>query len=267
MPTVNENKQKWSEEYQWANQGDEWSGAWGGPDMQWYGSILPRIHRFFPAESILEIACGYGRWTHYLKDMCSHLIAIDLSSKCVDTCKARFRDCKNIEYHVNDGKCLDGIPDTSIDFVFSFDSLVHADQSVLAAYIGQLPRILKANGRAFIHHSNLGAYRTTNSINRRIPKKLVGALKLVGLLEKSLHWRDPTVSADLVAALAARSGLSCVAQEVLPWGTRKLQIDCFTTIMKGTSEQPERQFLRNATFMSEVRAVRRLAPLYGSRGS
>ncbi|MEK6280890.1 MAG: hypothetical protein AABN95_11100 [Acidobacteriota bacterium] len=29
---------------------------------------LPRIHPFIPVGTILEIAPGYGRWTHYLKD-------------------------------------------------------------------------------------------------------------------------------------------------------------------------------------------------------
>ena len=40
----------------------------GRADAQWYGSLLPRIHRFLPTGQVLEIACGYGRWTQYLKD-------------------------------------------------------------------------------------------------------------------------------------------------------------------------------------------------------
>ena len=137
--------------------------------MQWYGSIFPRIIQHLPSNRILEIACGYGRWTQYLKDLCSNLVVVDLSSECIQGCKKRFSDCPHIEYHINDGKSLDMISDSSVDFLFSFDSLVHADESVLKAYLSQLPRILTDNGVAFIHHSNLGEYADIYSKIRAIP--------------------------------------------------------------------------------------------------
>ena len=43
--------------------------------------------------------------------------------------------------------------DASIDFAFSFDSLVHAEANILESYISELARVLKANAIAFIHHS------------------------------------------------------------------------------------------------------------------
>ena len=51
------------------------------------------------------------------------------------------------------------VADRSVDFAFSFDSLVHADAEVLDAYAAELARTLAPDGVAFIHHSNLGAYR------------------------------------------------------------------------------------------------------------
>jgi hypothetical protein len=48
------------------------------------------------------------------------------------------------------------IAEESVDFVYSFDSLVHADAGVLEGYLSQFPRILSETGVAFIHHSNLG---------------------------------------------------------------------------------------------------------------
>ena len=91
MPTVAQNQQTWSTDYQWQDAGDEWSAAWGSPEMQWYGTILPRIHRFVPTESILESACGYGRWTQYLQGLCQKLVAVDLTEKCIAACKSRCR--------------------------------------------------------------------------------------------------------------------------------------------------------------------------------
>lgn len=268
MPTVDANKKTWDGDYQWTNQGagtnqgDEWSAAWGGPSMQWYGTILPRIHGFIPTDSILEIACGYGRWTQFLKNMCHKLVVIDLSEECIQACRQRFSECSHIEYHLNDGKSLEMISDASVDFVFSFDSLVHVDEPVLKAYISQLPRILKDEGVAFIHHSNLGEYHPTYSRIRRIPK-LDGLLKRLGVLDKTLHWRDSGVSAKTVETLAAEHGMKCISQEVIPWRTKRANIDCFSTIVKDTSSLARNnRILRNANFMQEVRNLSRLSSLY-----
>ena len=119
MPSIRENLHTWNIGYNWKNSGDEWSEVWGGPDMQWHGAILPRIHLFLPAKSILEIAPGFGRWTQFLKDHCESLSVLGLSETCIEACKARFHSCSHISYHVNDGKSLDMIQNESIDFVFS----------------------------------------------------------------------------------------------------------------------------------------------------
>src|SRR5438876_2607766 len=107
MPSIEENKSLFDGTYNWPNRGDEWSVAWGGPSMQWYGTILPRIKSYVPTNRILEIACGYGRWTQYLKDLCQNLVVVDISGECIQACKKRFSECSHIEYHVNDGTTLD----------------------------------------------------------------------------------------------------------------------------------------------------------------
>ena len=262
MPTVQENIEKWGKDYDWTKQGDEWSVAWGGPAMQWYGTLLPRIQRFVPTDSILEIACGYGRWTQFLQNLCQNLVAIDISEKCIQTCKQRFPESAHIEYHVNDGKSLEMIPDHSIDFVFSFDSLVHADASVLKSYISQLPRILTNDGAAFFHHSNLGAYARPIAAIGKVPK-LKGVLAWLGLWDKTHHWRDPGVSADLVRELAEQHGLNCRSQEIVHWGTRRARIDCFTTLApKASRHDDECQIFVNDYFMHEAENLKRLSPLY-----
>lgn len=266
MPTLEQNKSIWAGSYNWENRGDEWSAGWGGPSMQWYGSILPRINAHVPANRILEIACGYGRWTHYLKDLCNKLYALDLGEECIRYCKQRFASCSNIEYILNDGMSLEMIPDGSIDFVFSFDSLVHADESVLDSYMSQLPRILSNEGTVFIHHSNLFAYNRKYSIIRKVPK-LEGALKLVGILDRSLHWRDFSVDAKKVERMADKYGLHCVSQEIVNWGTKRAYIDCMSTIKAAiaASAHAPNTVLHNKYFMREARNLRALSGLYGQR--
>src|SRR5215831_17264284 len=98
MPRIEENHSFWDELYHWPQSGEEWSKAWGGARMQWYGSILPRISAFLPADTILEVAPGYGRWTAFLKDLCKHLIIVDLSQSCIDRCRQRFANCSHLSY-------------------------------------------------------------------------------------------------------------------------------------------------------------------------
>jgi SAM-dependent methyltransferase len=260
--SIEENKAWWDKYYDWRDLGDEWSQPWGDAITQWYGSILPRVHRFLPARHILEIGCGFGRWTQFLKDECDHLTALDLAEKCIAACRERFSDATNITFVVNDGSSLDAIPDCSVDLVFSVDSLVHADARAIGSYLGQLPRILTTEGVAFIHHSNLGAYSTgfrrltqTRSIER--------VLRRLGLIEY-LHIRDPSVSAQLVAASVAPLGLQCIAQELTRWLTRRTWIDCMSTIVRADGPYArENRVLRNTGIRREAAYLKTLSALYG----
>ena len=146
MADVEKNIEVWSS-WNWSERGDEWSAWWGDTPALWFGALLPRIHGFLPTGTILEIAPGYGRWTQYLKDVCEQLVIVDLTESCIAHCRERFSDATNIAYHVNDGRSLEMVEDGSVDFAFSFDSLVHAEADVLEAYLGQLARKLSPDGR------------------------------------------------------------------------------------------------------------------------
>jgi hypothetical protein len=117
MPDVRENERLWST-YDWGERGDEWSGAWRSPDYQWWGTLYPRLRHYLPARTILEIAPGFGRWTHYLLGHCDRLIGIDLMAGCVEACAERFRDEPKASFHQNDGRSLDDVPDGEVDLAF-----------------------------------------------------------------------------------------------------------------------------------------------------
>jgi ubiquinone/menaquinone biosynthesis C-methylase UbiE len=172
MPTLDDNKDVWDRTYDWAQAGDEWSSTWGDTETQWYNTILPRIYSMIPARTVLEIAPGFGRWTQFLSAQCERLILVDLSEKCIQACKVRFSAYSHISYYVNDGKSLDFIPDESIDFAFSFDSLVHAEDDVIAAYLNQLFRKLSVQGVGVIHYSNLGEHADYLALLSKIPYRL-----------------------------------------------------------------------------------------------
>lgn len=138
MPSIDWNMKEWDRRHGWPKQGEEWSQPWGSAEAQWKHTLLPRIDHFVPCGTILEIAPGYGRWTVYLKELCKRLVLVDLSATCIAACRERFKADKKIDYYVNDGKDLAMVEDRSIDFVFSFDSLVHVELEVLEAYVRQI---------------------------------------------------------------------------------------------------------------------------------
>jgi hypothetical protein len=249
MPTIDQNIKAWNESYKWVEQGDEWSRAWGGPSSQWFGTILPRLKSFVPAQTILEIAPGFGRWTQFLRMLCNDLVVVDISAKCIEACQRRFATDPRIQYHVNDGRSLSMIADDSIDVAFTFDSLVHVEADVLLAYVEQLARKITADGVAFIHHSNMGEY-VDRSSGQLLPQI------------KNPHWRALSVSAETVRQACEATGVVCLSQETINWGGNEL-IDAITVLARPNSRWAgEMVTMRNSDFNGEVRYVRRLAQLY-----
>jgi ubiquinone/menaquinone biosynthesis C-methylase UbiE len=256
MPTVKRNISVWGRNSSWKRGGDEWSEPWGGPEAQWLNTILPRIQPFIPAESILEIAPGFGRWTRFLAKSCKRLIAIDLNRNCIEACKSQFADSPHVQFYVNDGRSLDAVPDESIDFIFSFDSLVHVDRDVMEAYLSQFPRILKRDAAAFIHHSNCGEYAKG---------PLVRAMLRVPLVRRYMHehslfgvrriggLRSENVSAATVRSLCRRHGLRCTSQELVTWCEDFLN-DCFSIVVRADSGlgSQETILVENYSFMEEA---------------
>lgn len=246
MATITENIATWTN-YEWPRQGDEWSDAWGGSEMLWWGSLFPRVAAFLPAETILEIAPGFGRCTAYLKNFCRHLVVVDLTERCIETCRQRFAASSHITYHVNDGKSLAMVPERSVDFVFSYDSLVHVEADALQSYLHDLARVLKPDGAGFFHHSNLAAFFDPQT----------GALPF-----ENIHWRASTMSASLFERFCEEAGLQCIGQEIINWGGAET-IDSFSLFTpRGSCLARPNIIFENPHFMDEAARLSALAQLY-----
>lgn len=225
MPTVESNKRYWSEKYQWADAGEEWSRPWGDSRMLWYSVLAPRIERYLPTGTVLEIAPGYGRCTEYLRRSADHLVLVDLNENCIEACRRRFEADTHLSYHVNDGSSLDFVEDGSVDFAFSFDSLVHVEGEVMRTYLTGLERKLAPDGVAFLHHSNLGGY---SPLARRAMRRFGG--------------RDRGVSGALIEQICDEVGLHLRAQELITWPdvSRVFLSDCFSLVAKQREQETQR---------------------------
>jgi SAM-dependent methyltransferase len=246
MPGLADNISMWNDAYDWSQRGDEWSDAWGGVSYHWWITLFSRIQAFVPTGRILEIAPGYGRWTNYLRDLCDELVAVDIAENAVAHCRQRFAGDDRVSFHVNDGTSLAVAADRSVDLIFSFDSLVHAERDIIGGYLAEFARVLADDGVAFIHHSNTGAYEPGTYDPHNI------------------HWRATTVSAQLVERLARDAGLSAISQETVAWGNETLLNDCFSVITRaGSRWDRENHVAANLDFARcEIAVSRGIAALY-----
>ncbi|HEX8224555.1 MAG TPA: class I SAM-dependent methyltransferase [Allosphingosinicella sp.] len=263
---MDESSRYWGQNYPWPEDGDEWSADWGGAETQWHSTILPRIRRFLPARRVLEIAPGRGRWSGYLIAQAESYHGIDVAPECVAYCRKRFVDAGHARFDANDGQSLPGIEDGSIDFAFSYDSLVHVEIDTLNAYSRELARTLAPDGVAFIHHSNLGEFNTLLSrgfsgLSAR-SRLAARVLRGTGLSERN-HWRGASVTAAKALLGAQEAGLNCIAQEIVSCGRK--EIDCFSVLARPGSrwDRPYR-LLRNPSFSAEARSATAVAHLYAS---
>ena len=286
MPSLEWNKTIWDKGHDWNQEGDEWSAAWGSAEAQWYGSIFPRLHGILPVASILEIGPGHGRWTQFLARHCERLELVDISETCIESCRRRFAAEKHIGFHVNDGASLDMIDDESIDFVFSFDSLVHTEDDVMGTYLTEIAKKLTAGGVGLVHHSNLGQYRyfkifrfvesllrgegapssvrSAGDTGKQARfRSLINLMSTLRIVDRT-HMRALSMTAEKFAAMASNSGLRCLSQEIIRWGQSRRLIDCLSVFQRcDAGHVGGLRTLRNKRFMQEAALIKSYSELYG----
>ena len=247
MPSIGDNKAHWDDSQNWRADGDEWSASWGSTATMWHGSILPRIAANLPAGHLLEIACGHGRVTEHLLAHCYRYVGVDLAPSCVAFCRDRFASRPRAQFVATDGASLPGVADSSIDFAFSWDSLVHAELDAITGYLHELARVLRPGGTAFLHHSNLAEFVDAS-----------GAVTV-----ENPHWRATSVSGQRVREHAERHGLHVVTQELVQWGSVAFN-DCLTLLRRPLRAGPGAppRSLRHPGFAEELGYLRVLDEAY-----
>jgi len=257
MPTIEENLFMHNN-YGWPQEGHEWSLPWHGTETLWRGTLFPRIQSFVPADTILEIAPGFGRITSYLLNFCKNLAVVDLTERCIEACRNKFSIYSHITYHVNDGKSLDMIPDNSIDFCISYGSLIHAEADVIEAYLEQLTRKFTPNGIGFIHHSNV--QDCIAGFPYDMPPEKTQFYKMVF----RQNVRAESVGAQCFAEICKKVGLQCIGQELINWTLDlPIPIDCFSIFTPQSSVWTRPNIVyTNLHFMDEIRYLANLSDIY-----
>ena len=207
----------------------------------WLASIYPRISKFLPTKNVVEIGSGHGRVARILHAFSTNqLVLFDIVDECVSVCEKKFESSSKTICRKTNGNALEGVADNSVDFIFSFYSLVGSDAKVITGYLEEFSRVLSDDGVAFIHHSNAGMYFDPD--NSTPDKRLL-------LLAA---YRDMSIDAARVQQIAASRNLICVKQECINWDITEILSDCFSTIVRPTSRWArEPMLLHNPDFQQE----------------
>lgn len=184
---------------------------------QWDQVIYPLI-RELDFTTVLDLACGHGRNTEFLRQHSREIHLVDINASCIAACRERFGDEKDgtrFHYHVTDGNNLRMLPEASLSLVYTWDSMVHFDKLIVRDYVQEIARVLQPGGSAFLHHSNYGAVAPHSD------------------------WAsNPGTRSDMSAVLmqdyAAAAGLTVLRQELQGraegWGIDEL--DCASILRK-----------------------------------
>lgn len=98
----------------------------------------------------LEIGCGLGFWTEkYLSPNFQRVIALDL----IPDPHLKGNNIQYIEVPDRNYDCF-GVPDESVDFVWSFGVFCHLPLHSVQRYLESIHRVLKPNGWAVLYFSN-----------------------------------------------------------------------------------------------------------------
>jgi ubiquinone/menaquinone biosynthesis C-methylase UbiE len=263
MGNLDQLREVFDQTWDWSTGGEEWSASWGGTAVLWHGVLLPRLHRYVPTGTLLEIAPGHGRITQHLLGLADRVVLVDLAETCIEHCRRRFAGAEHVEYHVNDGRSLTALADRSVDLAVSWDSLVHADADIVQAYVAELARVLTDDGVVVLHHSNVARHRRAHDLAMRTPQRLLRRLVDRGVLLDVYAWRAPDVDVAAVELMAWRHGLRCVSQEEFTWENGPYLTDAVSVLCRPGSrwDRPCRR-LQNRRFR---RTAHQLARLYADR--
>lgn len=168
----------------------------------------------------MDFACGRGRIAKYFYQYAKEFICCDCSLEALLYCANRFSGVSTTKFKYIVSKIDEKlpIPESSVNFIYSWDAMVHFELDVIEKYVSIFSEILKTDGGGFIHHSS---YKDMpDAVNKLI-------------WHQNPHSRT-YVSAAEVKRVFENNGLKVVKQHQFIWGNQKNGevLDCITVFKK-----------------------------------
>jgi hypothetical protein len=157
---------------------------WGDPDFVAPLRFIKEryVSRYVnPAHNSVEIGPGGGRWTRYLSGF-KTIYAVDYHQPLLEELKRNFGKQRNIRFIKNNGTDFPGIPEKSIDYLFSFGTFVHLDFNQIEGYLTSIKPIMAPEANVVIQYSDKTKImgQLSDSFSYNTPEKMRGAVMAGG---------------------------------------------------------------------------------------
>lgn len=174
---------------------------WGDPEQvpplrhirdQW---VLPYVH---PGHVGLEIGPGGGRWTRYLLGFRT-LYLVDYHAEILAEARRVFARHRQVVVIHNHGHDFPGVPENSVNYVFSFGTFVHLELPIIEAYLTSLWGILAPGANVVLQYADqtkIMAQRN-HGFAHTVPAQVRAAVRAAGyeILEEDLTtlWHSSVI--------------------------------------------------------------------------
>jgi ubiquinone/menaquinone biosynthesis C-methylase UbiE len=112
-------------------------------------------------KDVLDIACGSGYGSDFLvKAGAKHVVGVDISEEAIRYCKWKYTD-DALDFVVGS---VERIPmeDNSVDLVVSFETIEHVDEDAQKAFLSEIRRVLRSDGRLLMSTPNVDFFPKGN---------------------------------------------------------------------------------------------------------
>ncbi len=136
----------------WNSIAEWWDDAIGdGNDFQTV-LIEPATERMLelqPGETVLDVACGAGRFARRMADLSADVVAIDQSERFINRARRRTGEGQSrVEYRVMDASDPEALLTLGLDrFDAAVCTMALMDMAMIEPLLSTLPRLLKPGGR------------------------------------------------------------------------------------------------------------------------
>ena len=107
-------------------------------------SIFIKYRDNYQNKNILDIGCGAGRTSFYLRNFSDQYIGIDYSASMIDFCKKEF---PTLKFQHADARDLSEYRDSTFDFIiFSYNGIDYVSNEDRITILSEIYRVLKKDG-------------------------------------------------------------------------------------------------------------------------
>lgn len=171
-------------------------------------AVLARLAELCVAPRLgtaLDFGCGPGRLTAGLAAAgFERVIGVDISASMLDTARRladRTPHADRCEFRLNEGTTLAGMPDDSVDLVYTCRVLQHIPPELALGYLREFLRVSRPGGLVVFQLPAEPGPGLVGGLLRRLPVPLLNRLRR-GM---QMHGTPPTAVTGLVGAAGGRT--------------------------------------------------------------